>query len=140
MITVQQYAGKFVESESWTPERKANAEKLLGKVAELMELAKADGVRFPVNPKTGSIISGSGLGGFRPQDCKVGAPKSAHKQGLAVDIYDPTGKIDAWCMENIGYGQALPEVGIYLEHPCKTIGWSHWSIQAPRSGNRVFMP
>ena len=140
MITIQQYAGKWLDKPEWTKELQANAERLLAKVNEMIEIAKADGTQFHINPKTGSLISGSGLGGFRPQDCKIGAPRSSHKQALAIDLYDPVGSIDAWCMENIGYGQTLAELGFYLEHPSKTIGWSHWSLQAPRSGNRVFLP
>ena len=92
---------------------------------------------YKINPKTKSQISGETLGGFRPQSSKVGAPKSSHKEGLAVDLYDPDGAIDSWCMVNF---EKMAECGIYIEHPSKTIGWSHWTIKRPGSGNRVFFP
>ena len=137
MITFEQYVGIHEHSPDWTAERQLNAVNLLVACARLEELAKEDGVVFPDNPKTGSGVSGDTLGGFRPQDCKIGAAKSSHKEGLAVDRYDPHGHIDSWCMVNQG---KLAECGIYLEHPTKTIGWSHWTIKAPTSRNRVFMP
>lgn len=137
MITMKQYVGIHEHSPDWTAERQLNAANLLAACAKLEELAVADSVVFPDNPKTGNGVSGDTLGGFRPQDCKIGAPKSSHKEGLAVDRHDPKGLIDSWCMVNQG---RLAECGIYLEHPTKTIGWSHWTIKAPTSRNRVFMP
>jgi len=137
MITLEQYFGVYGDSPDLTPERRENANLLLSCVNQLMVQAEADGILFPVNPKTGSQISGETLGGFRPQNAPVGAPKSNHKNGLAVDIYDPSGKIDAWCIACI---PVLRDAGIYIEHPDKTPGWSHWQCVAPRSGIRVFMP
>ena len=140
MFTIEQYAGKWLDSEDWTDQRYANAQKLQEACERLMELAEDAGVVFETNPATGSIISGQTLGGFRPQSCAQGAKLSAHKQALAVDLYDPSGEIDSWCVANSYRGGALEQCGIYLEHPSKTIGWSHWSVQAPRSKNRIFMP
>jgi hypothetical protein len=102
-----------------------------------MRYAMDDGVNFPVNPRTGSCVSGETYGGFRPQSCPIGSPKSSHKEGMAVDIYDPKGEIDNWCMENLN---RLEECGLYLEHPSKTVHWCHVSTRAPGSGRRVFMP
>lgn len=137
MITMEQYVGPHKFSEDWTAARQLNAAELLIACWKLEQLAIADGITFPNNPKTNSGVSGGTLGGFRPQSCKIGAPHSAHKEGFAVDRYDPEGKIDSWCMAN----QAkLAACGIYLEHPSKTIGWSHWTTRAPLSRNRVFMP
>ena len=137
MITLEQYVSPHKDSSDWTPERRFNAGQLLVACSELQKEAEADGVKFPINSTTGSQISGQTLGGFRPQDCKIGATKSSHKEGLAVDIYDPYGAIDSWCMVN---QDKLANHGIYIEHPTKTIGWSHWTIKAPGSKNRVFFP
>ena len=140
MFTLRQYVGRHVGSPDWNEERKANAKRLVKACAELMEIAEEAGVEFKINPATESLISGTLFGGFRPQSCPIGAPTSAHKEGLAVDLYDPNGKIDAWCVANSAVGDALETCGIYLEHPSHTIGWSHWSIRAPRSKNRIFIP
>jgi hypothetical protein len=137
MITLEQYVGPHVNSPDWTPARQENARKLLAACAALeVEMARG-GVSFPDNPKTKSGVSGSTFGGFRPQDCPQGAPNSSHKDGLAVDRYDPAGKIDDWCMAHL---DRLAVYGIYIEHPSATPGWSHWTIRAPGSGNRAFYP
>ena len=57
--------------------------------------------------------------------------------GLAVDLYDPYGEIDKWCMDN---KTVLAEFGVWLEHPDATPGWCHLQVVPPRSGNRVFRP
>ena len=137
MISLDDYVGVHKDSPDWTEARRINATELLSACDRLERLAVADGVVFKTNPKTGTEVSGETLGGFRPQSCKIGAPHSAHKEGFAVDRYDPDGAIDSWCMVN---QDKLQLCGIYLEHPTKTIGWSHWTIRRPRSGNRVFMP
>jgi hypothetical protein len=97
----------------------------------------ADGVVFPTNPATKTQVAGETYGGFRPQDCPQGAPHSAHKEGLAVDRYDPSGAIDSWLLKN---QYALGSCGVYIEHPSTTKGWSHWSIRPPASGHHVFYP
>ena len=137
MITLRQYVGPHSDSVDWNAERMANAERLLAACAKLEEMILKDGINFPVNPSTQSGVSGQTMGGFRPQSCTQGAAKSSHKEGLAVDRYDPYGKIDDWCSSNL---DKLVECGIYIEHPSATPGWSHWTIKAPRSGNRVFYP
>lgn len=140
MITPEQYFGKHIDSPDVTDTRKANAMRLIVAVNRLMNIANEDGVEFPVNPKTGSQVSGETYGGFRPQDCPIGAMHSSHKEGLAIDIYDPHGRIDAWCMGNSGVGGDLEQNGIYIEHPDATKGWSHWTTKRPGSGRRVFYP
>jgi hypothetical protein len=140
MITLSQYFGAYHDHPDATPERKANAEKLLLACANLEGIAKSDGVKFPDNPITKSGVSGEGNGGFRPQFCKTGAAHSSHKEGLAVDRYDYTGEIDKWCMLNSGDGGKLEQCGIYIEHPSKTEHWSHWTIHPPASGHRVYYP
>lgn len=137
MITPKQYVGVHSKSKDWTPARQQNAAALLESVNALMEMAETDGVGFPVNPKTGSQISGQTFGGFRPQVCLVGAPNSNHKQGRGIDLYDPDNEIDSWCMDNL---PALAAAGIWIEHPDATNTWSHWQSTPPKSGNRVYRP
>ena len=100
-ITLAQYVGPWAKHPDLTPKRRDNAAHLLLAVARLEAHAVADGVTFHVNPKTGSGVSGSQYGGFRPQSCTQGSSKSAHKEGLAVDRFDPIGEIDAWCLQNL---------------------------------------
>jgi hypothetical protein len=137
MISLAEYVGPWGRSPDWTSERKQNAIGLLSAVWKLMSLAMSDGIEFPINPVTHSSVSGQTLGGFRPQASPVGAPKSNHKQGLAVDLYDPHDLIDAWCMSHL---DVLEQCGIWLESPTATPGWSHWQCVPPKSGRRVFLP
>lgn len=137
MITLQHYVGPHADSLDWTPERQANARRLLAACAALeVEMARG-GVAFPDNPKTHSGVSGSTFGGFRPQSCLQGAKTSSHKEGKGVDRYDPRGEIDAWCL---AHPDRLAVHGIYIENPDATPGWSHWTIRPPKSGKQVFMP
>jgi len=45
--------------------------------------------------------------------------------------------IDIWCLCN---EKILIDVGIWLEHPLKTEGWSHWQRVPPPSGRRYYLP
>ena len=137
MITLNQYVGVHRESPDWTPSREQAATKLLAKCNSLQAEMEADGVVFPVNPKTKSQISGSTFGGFRPQNCPQGSPNSSHKEGRGVDNFDPNEDIDNWCIAHV---DRLKFHGIHIEHPSKTIGWSHWTDRAPPSGRQVFFP
>ena len=137
MITFDQYAGPWGDSPDFTMERKANAVHLLYVCEDLYDEMVKDGVVFQYNPKTKTQVSGETYGGFRPQSCPIGAAKSSHKEGLAVDWYDPFGQIDAWCMM---HQDRLKFWGIYIEHPNDTPNWSHWTVRAPGSGNTVFHP
>lgn len=137
MITLNQYVGPHSASPDWTPERQQAATKLLAACCALeVEMARG-GVSFPDNPATKSGVSGLTFGGFRPQNCPQGAPNSSHKEGMAVDRYDPRGEIDVWCMAHL---DRLAHHGIYIEHASATPGWSHWTTRAPKSGNRAFYP
>lgn len=140
MISFEEYFGPWFDHPDATEERRANAVKLLTACRLLEVMALNDGCKFPTNPLTGSGVSGSKYGGFRPQYCPQGAPHSSHKEALAVDRYDPHGDIDAWCMLNAEVGGKLEQCGIYIEHPDDTKGWSHWTLRRPGSGNRVFKP
>lgn len=137
-ITYDDIVGTWAGHKDLTPERRANIrDKLLPAVQALEHRMSATGFVFLENPKTMSIVSGQTYGGFRPQDCPIGAPKSNHKEGFAVDIYDPDGEVDSWCLRNLS---VLEECGIWIESPSKTQGWSHWQAIAPRSGRRVYAP
>jgi hypothetical protein len=139
MISLEQYVGVHSKSKDWTDERKKNAISLLSVVNKLLGFAIQGGVRLLENPSTHSGVSGQTFGGFRPQDCPQGAPKSSHKEGLAVDIYDPDDKLDTWCKlpDNLALVESC---GIYFEHPSSTKGWCHMTIKRPGSGNRWFYP
>jgi len=140
MITLEQYFGRWINHPDATDVRKKNAVRLLEACNKMEAMAAEDGVTFPVNPATGSNISGLYYGGFRPKMCPIGKEGSAHKEGLAIDRFDPLNLIDKWCTENSGKGGKLEQCGIYLEHPNATDKWSHWGIRPPKSGNRVYYP
>lgn len=138
MITLEEYVGPWSSSPDWTDDRRANAHALLLPATwKLEKIMREAGIVFRDNPVTGSGVSGQTFGGFRPQACKIGAALSNHKQGLAVDRYDPAGEIDGWCMNNL---DQLEACGIWIEAPNATIGWSHWQCVPPKSGRRVFQP
>lgn len=136
-LTIEQYFGKWIRSADATHERNANALNLVEKVNALIAHLESKGIIFAINPHTKSIISGESYGGFRPQTCSIGAPKSAHKEGLAVDIYDPGNRIDTYLLS---HEKEIADFGLWFEHPVTTNTWSHWSIRAPKSGNRFFYP
>lgn len=137
MLTIEQYFGKYINHKDVTVEIRGNAQRLVDATNRLINLMTMDDVKFKTNPLTGSFVGGETLGGFRPQDCPIGAPKSAHKQGLAVDLHDPDGRIDDWLVR---HQLALKPFGLFFEHPTATRGWSHWTIRAPKSGRRFFYP
>lgn len=136
-MNTAEYFGKWMFNRDATPERVNNAENLCAAVNRLIERMESDGVKFPINPHTRTNVSGESFGGFRPQSCAIGAPNSAHKEGMAVDLYDPDNAIDDWL---IAHADDLDQFGLWFEHPDSTPYWSHWSIRKPRSGNRFFRP
>lgn len=138
MISKVQYVGSYAKSQDLTPNVLANIDMLLKKVNSLMQVGMADGVMFRVNPETKSQISGQKNGGFREQCCTIGAPASAHKQGMAIDLYDPFNQIDSWLMQSPIAKVAYEDLGFYFEHPDATNGWSHWQIRPTKS--RFFRP
>jgi len=137
MLHVEQYFGKWLGSKDVTMPIIDNAKRLVDSCNRLISAMELTGINFTVNPLTQSLVGGETLGGFRPQDCPIGAPKSGHKQGLAVDIYDPENQIDNWIF---GHQKSLDQYGLYFEHPTATPWWSHWSIRKPPSGRRIFYP
>lgn len=135
MITIKQYFSADLQGEA-TQQHRENAEELLGRVNTLLQDAAERGnVVVPVNPNTDSQISGAGHGGWRKLHSPVGAPGSAHKDGRAVDVYDPDGDLDEWITD-----QVLSMHGLYREHPSSTRGWCHLTTRQPKSGRRSFYP
>lgn len=65
------------------------------------------------------------------------APRSKHMTGQAIDIADPEGDLDEWCLEHL---EVLQTIGVWLEHPSATKGWTHVQTVPPKSGKRVFYP
>lgn len=127
-ITVEEYFAAYAGHPDITPERLANGEALIGKVDALLEAAALDGLVLAVNPYTDCLISGSGNGGFRPQACLIGAPKSTHKQGRGVDIYDPQRRLQAWCYR---HPELMKELGLTMENGRWTPTWCHLQDTPP---------
>jgi hypothetical protein len=143
MIRLDEYFSGHAGHSEISESIKQNAIELLESINQLMLEAQEDGVGFTINPKTRSYISGSGNGGFRPSDSKVGASKSKHKEGKAVDIFDPDREFASWCL---AHKSKLADAGLYMENPQWTInrsgigGWVHLQNAAPGSGMIVFRP
>lgn len=133
IITLQDYFGPWRMHRDATPERKAAAGLLVAQVNGLLAQCHALGLRE--NPVTGTMVSGLDLGGFRPQDCKVGAKNSSHKDGRGIDIYDPDNHLDDWLTDAV-----LEKHGLYREAPAATPGWCHLTDRPPLSGRRTFLP
>lgn len=121
-ITVADYFGKYWDHPDATPEVRANADHLLSQVNMLLEVMKADGCTLLWNPHTSNLIAGSRNGGFRPQDCPIGAPKSKHKTGRGVDIYDPYRELAKWCY---AHPDGLMTLGLTMENARWTPSWLH---------------
>lgn len=119
----------------WSEEIKRNADDLLLRVNLLLPFMV--GVDFETHPVTRSLVSS----GWRPPSVNAGVPgaatRSKHMTGQAIDLFDPDGDLDAWCMDHL---DKLEQCGIWLEHPSATKGWSHMQSVPPKSGKRVFYP
>jgi len=140
MISKADYLGIYAKSKDLTPTILANIDHLLNRVNRLMQTAMTDGVMFRINPDTKSQVAGQKNGGFREQCCAIGAPASAHKLGMAVDVYDPFNQIDNWLNTSPVAKVEYESLGLYFEAQEATNGWSHWSIKPPASGRRFFKP
>jgi hypothetical protein len=145
VITVEQYFGG-------KPHLMAHTEScvtLLFSVNNLLdEYEHATGYKVPVDPDTGSQISGSkggaGDGGFRLSTATTGRTGSSHKDAQGVDVFDAENWLDDWLSKydyDDGKGNTkLEEYGLYREHPNATKGWCHLTTRAPGSGRRTFYP
>lgn len=148
-ITLEQYFGGYLNHPDATPERKANAALLLQSANAGLSQAEDDGVVLNINPTTGTYISGSGHGGFRPQVLvdadghPIGAGKSEHKEGNAIDPFDPDRELARWSLRN---QEQLKHLGIRgMENPMWTVGrngkgWVHWQRVAVKSGRFIYVP
>ena len=136
-ITSAQYFGPYVNHPDATAEIRYHAVGLLDVVNDMLEHAAADGVDFQPNPHTGCSVSGNGNGGFRPRDCTVGADNSQHKNGRAVDVYDPQRQFASWCM---AHPTEMAKRNLHMEDPRWTPSWVHLQDVPPNSGRLVFIP
>ena len=134
MITVDEYFQAYADRDIPDAHRDS-AELLLQRVNPLLDWAVENGWIPARNPITGTYVAGEKNGGWRPQDCPIGAPNSAHKVGRAVDVADADGSLDALLTDEI-----LEQFGLYREHPDATATWCHLTDRAPHSGRRTFMP
>lgn len=104
-------------------------------------LAKANLLLSSFREATGDTEQRHVTSGWRPAEVNAAtpnaAPKSKHMTGEAVDIADPDGHLDQWCLENPG---RLEEIGLWQEAPACTKGWCHLQSVPPRSGHRTFFP
>ena len=79
--------------------------------------------------------------GWRPPEVNAttpgAAPFSRHMTGQAIDIHDPEGDLDQWCLD---HPDVLTSIGLWQEQPASTKGWTHVQVIPPKSGNRVFWP
>jgi hypothetical protein len=148
-ITLEQYLGKYIGHPDCTPGVKGNAIVLLDIVNAGLLLAQGDGVQLRINPITGSLVAGSGNGGFRPDECPIGALASWHKRHFdqvegrelgpaACDVYDPARALVTWSLENKA---RLIAIGILaMERPQWTPTWCHWQRKRVPSGHFAFVP
>ncbi len=133
MITVQGYLTQHAPEGAAPAGVVANAEILIPRVNAALSLAWSSAVPCCEAPQLAS--------GWRPPAFNATVPNAAvnskHMTGQAVDIVDPDGDLDAWCMANI---DTLTDMGLWLEHPSSTKGWCHLQSIPPRSGNNPFYP
>lgn len=118
------------------PAIESNALTLLALVNKLLEHCP---ISLDIHPVNQSYVSS----GWRPPSVNAATPnaaaKSKHMTGQAIDIYDPEGDFDNWLMSQDGQ-RKLVELGLWIEHPSATKGWSHLQSVPPNSKNRVFYP
>lgn len=138
MITITPYFRNPTTGEEklHQPEHVHAAVDLLAKVNRMLLSLGWD---FPIDPDTGSPISGkkggSGDGGFRAPDTATGVSRSMHRSAHAVDVYDPEDKLDGLITDEL-----MEEYGLYREHPNATPGWVHLQDLPPRSKRRTYHP
>lgn len=77
--------------------------------------------------------------GFRDKESNArvgGAKASAHLEGMAVDIFDPHGRLALFCVTN---QDLLKHFQLWVENPNKTKGWVHIQTR-PVPLHRIFEP
>lgn len=79
--------------------------------------------------------------GWRPPSLNAAtrgaAAHSKHMDALACDLHDTDESMDQWCLDHL---EVLEELGLWLESPSATVGWTHLQVVPPNSGRRVFLP
>lgn len=143
MITVEEYYRKPHSS----TQESATVDLLDRRNRLRAEWSAATGMTAPVDPDTGTEISGKqggdGDGGFRTPGSKTGAVNSSHREARAVDDYDPGNEFDTW-LDSFegpdGENSKLEEYGLYREASSHTPGWTHLQTRPPASGRRSFIP
>lgn len=139
MITLKHYfKGREEQYKNLlTPELRRNADETVQRTNLLLNCAIDDRVFLEVSPVTGNLVTS----GWRPPEVNASipnaAPRSKHLTCQAIDIYDPEGLLDDWCMDNL---RLLEQNKLWLEHPSATKGWCHLQSVPPKSGKRVFYP
>jgi Peptidase M15 len=123
----------------FTPQIRKNAELMVDLVNALIERASKAGVKFHEHPVKKCVLSS----GWRPPEVNAktrgAATNSKHMTCQAADIYDPEGDLDEWLLTEDGQ-KAITEIGLWMEHPSATKGWSHVQSIPPGSKRRVFYP
>jgi len=119
-----------------TPQIEHNALIMIDLANRLLTLAKGAGVQVREMPNGGVVTSG-----WRPPAINAAthgaSPASKHMTAQAIDLYDPSGRLDMWMSAN---QQVLKDLGLWQEHPSATPNWAHVQSVPPASGNRVFYP
>ena len=126
MLTTAEYYMGRDKKYPITDELRANADELVHKVNMLLD-------RFGESRRVTS--------GWRPPQVNAMTPgaakRSLHMTCEAVDLEDEDGQLDDWCIE---HPEILQEIGLWMESPAATKGWTHLQIVPPKSGKRVFWP
>jgi hypothetical protein len=140
-ITVNQYFSKYKDQfeNEIRPPIVENATVLIGKVNILLKHLQSEGIGLDLVPVKNLLVCFTS--GWRPRAVNAVIPGAAkfslHMSGEAIDLSDPDGMIDEWCMSNT---RVLRELGLYMEHPSATKGWCHLQSRPPKSGRLIFYP
>lgn len=122
-----------VYADQVTDTMRANAENTVAKANELLKRAGMEDVE-----KVNS--------GFRPRSVnertRNAGTNSPHLTCEGIDIHDPHGQLDKWCLANLS---VLKELGLWMEHPGWTDGWCHVQTRPPGwppnpNGPRCYIP
>ena len=126
-------------SKSLTVEIEHEAARTVDLANKLLDTAALFGVILPTHPVNHTHVSS----GWRPPAINAATPNAAvnskHMTGQAIDIYDPDGELDDWLMTEKGQA-TLESIGLWIESPACSKGWSHLQTVPPKSGRRVFFP
>lgn len=140
-ITIDQYFLKYGDEykSEIHPQIIENAVALLKKVNALIERMQADGIGMDLIQVKRALVCFTS--GWRPRKVNEATPGAArfslHMSGEAIDLSDPDGVIDEWCVSNT---KILRELGLFMEHPSATKGWCHLQSKPPKSGRLIFYP